>query len=96
MKLPWTRLYAAQADALCSPLTKMEIETVVFQMDGDKAHGPDGFPPFFYQKMWPVVQSDIYDMVTSFFNKGYLLKELNKTNITLIPKHKGPSNMKVF
>lgn len=35
-------------------------------------------------------------MVVSFFNRGYLLKEVNKTNIVLMPKHPRNDNIKDF
>lgn len=71
----------------------MEIETAVFQMDGNKSPDPDGFPPSFFQKMWPTVKEDIFKMVSSFFNRGYLLKDLNRTNIALIPKSLGSTKL---
>lgn len=86
----------AQAHLLNSPITKLEIETAVFQMEGNKAPGPDGFPPSFFQTMWPTIQNDIYAMVASFFNRGYLLKELNRTNVVLIPKDQNPCSPKDF
>lgn len=39
---------------------------------------------------------DICNMVHSFFYKGYLLKKLNKSYITLIPKIPKPSSMLQF
>lgn len=90
------KLSEVEANSLCTPITKMEIETTVFQMDSNKAPGPDGFHPSFYQHMRPTIQHDIYGMVASFFNRGYLLKELNKTNVVLIPKQHNPNQLKDF
>lgn len=39
------KLSTEQSASLYNPITKMEIETAVFQMDANKAPGPDGFPP---------------------------------------------------
>lgn len=74
------------------PLSKWEIESVVFQMDGEKAPGLDGFPPAFFHHYWPLVKKDLYCMVSSFFNRGYLLKELNNTKLILIPKKDCPEH----
>lgn len=74
----------------------MEIENAVFQIDGHKSPGPDGMPAIFYQHYWPEVGNDLIDMVASFLNRGFLLKELNKTIITLIPKGDSQESFKDF
>ncbi|KAF7833397.1 reverse transcriptase [Senna tora] len=43
-----TKLSARHTYILNRPFTNLEIETAVFQMDGSKAPGPDGFPPMFF------------------------------------------------
>jgi hypothetical protein len=40
---------------LTAPYTKEEVKTVVFQMNHNKALGPDGFPAEFYQNFWDVM-----------------------------------------
>lgn len=37
-------------DYLLSPIKDEEIKKVVFEMAGEKALGPDGFPAIFFQK----------------------------------------------
>ena len=34
---------------LVAPFTKKEIQDAIFEMDHNKAPGPDGFPAEFYQ-----------------------------------------------
>lgn len=53
-------------------------------------------PAIFYQHYWPEVGNDLIDMVASFLNRGYLLKELNQTIITLIPKGDSQESFKDF
>ncbi|XP_026397119.1 uncharacterized protein LOC113291845 [Papaver somniferum] len=48
--------------------------------------GPDGFLPGFYQSQWSVVKDDICKVVQAFFHSGFLLKKLNSTRVTLIPR----------
>ncbi|KAF7833483.1 cation/calcium exchanger 4-like [Senna tora] len=57
-----SKLTSQHLDILNKPFTKMEIKSVVFQMNGSKAPGPDGFPPSFYQHLWPNIESDIIAM----------------------------------
>jgi hypothetical protein len=39
-------------DILISPFTESEVKEAVFQMEHNKAPGPDGFPAEFYQVFW--------------------------------------------
>lgn len=55
-------------------------------MDDDKAPGPNGLPPKKIQANWDVVGMDITTMVQNFFTYGFILKEMNSTFISLIPK----------
>lgn len=78
---------------LTSTLSEEEVRTAVFQLGAVKAPGPDGFPGFFFQNYWDVVGTKVYQAVRSFFVGGYLLKELNQTNLVLIPKVGNPKNL---
>ena len=70
-----------------------EVEQAIKQMAPSKALGPDGMPPIFYQKYWHVVGSDVTTAVLSCLNSGRLLKSINHTFITLIPKVKNPKKV---
>jgi hypothetical protein len=39
-------------DVLISSFTGSEVKEAVFQMEHNKAPGPDGFPAEFYQVFW--------------------------------------------
>lgn len=39
---------------------------------------------------------DLTNMILSFLNSGYLLKELNQTNIVLLPKVEDPKTLKDY
>lgn len=72
--------------ALTRPVSMEEVKAAVFQMGPLKAPGSDGFPGWFYQKYWHVVDGDVFTAVQHFFQEGHMLRELNHTNVTLIPK----------
>lgn len=68
----------------------------MFQFDGRKALGPDGFVADFYQENWSWVGKDIVQSALAFFESGYMLKELNHTLITLILKVPNPQSVGDF
>jgi hypothetical protein len=51
--------------------TEEEVKKVVFQMEHNKAPGPDGFPAEFYQNFWEVIKSDLLELF-SFLHAGQL------------------------
>jgi mannosylglycoprotein endo-beta-mannosidase len=66
--------------------TEEEVKKVVFQMEHNKAPGPDGFPGEFYQNFWEVIKSDLLELF-SFLHAGQLeLFCLNFGEIILLPK----------
>lgn len=67
-------------------ITKEEVKEALMAMSPLKAPGPDGFHAMFYQKNWDITRDSLYNLVSDFFNSGYLQEGLNDTNIVLIPK----------
>ncbi|XP_074374335.1 uncharacterized protein LOC141714732 [Apium graveolens] len=78
---------------LLEAVTDEEVKNAVFHMHPDKAPGPDGMTPAFFQKNWKVVGKDVVLMVRKFFTTGVLMDNINSTNIVLIPKKKNPSRL---
>ncbi|GKV19300.1 hypothetical protein SLEP1_g29582 [Rubroshorea leprosula] len=77
---------------LCRAASEEEIRATVFQMGALKAPGVDGFPRCFYQQHWDLVGNDVCRAVQHFFTNGFMLREMNKTKIVLIPKVKNPKS----
>ncbi|GJT66824.1 sodium/hydrogen exchanger 6, partial [Tanacetum coccineum] len=77
----------SKADCMVHDVTNDEIKSVMFSMGDDKAPGPDGF------KAWDVVGGDITCAIRDFFSIGKLLKKLNHTIISLIPKVTTPARI---
>jgi len=44
---------------LCDEFSEKEIRDAVFQMEHNKAPGPDGFPAEFYQFFWETIKADL-------------------------------------
>lgn len=63
-----------------------EVSDALKQMGPLKASCPDGMPPMFFQRLWPMVEGDITNSVLSWLNSSTLPHPLNHTHITLNPK----------
>jgi hypothetical protein len=66
--------------------TEDEIKKAIFQMEHNKAPGPDRFPAEFYQVFWNVIKSDLLDLFKEFHNGTLPLFSLNFGTIILLPK----------
>ena len=72
--------------ALAKPFVVEEMECAFKDMAPLKAPRPDGMPPLFYQTYWTDVGMDISQAVLSCLYSRFVLKSINHTFITLIPK----------
>ena len=73
-------------EILISEFTEAEVREAIFQMEHNKAPGPDGFPAEFYQAFWDTIKGDLMAMLSE-FHKGELpLYSLNFGTIILLPK----------
>ncbi|KAL8094943.1 hypothetical protein AgCh_036452 [Apium graveolens] len=75
---------------LIMPIAEKGVKAALFQMHPDKAPGPDGMTPTFFQKHWYVMGNHIIELTRYFFETGDILEGLNKMNIVLVPKKKDP------
>ena len=73
-------------DLLTAPFTEKEVKEAVFQMEHNKAPGPDGFPVEFYQRFWEVIKGDLLSMFQELHYGDLPIFILNFGVITLIPK----------
>lgn len=81
---------------LNAKFSKIEIKKALFQMNPDKAPGPDGFSAAFFQKCWHFIRDEVTEALEGNMNSGKILKELNNTFIALIPKKDKAENFEEF
>ncbi|XP_074305947.1 uncharacterized protein LOC141641174 [Silene latifolia] len=83
-------------DFLTKTFTAKDVRRAVFQLGALKSPGPDGFSALFFQKCWHFVKHDVIAVVLNILNGGVVLKELNRTFITLVPKCESPERVEDF
>jgi hypothetical protein len=75
-------------DILTSIFTEKEVKAAIFQMEHNKAPGPDGFPTEFYQVFWEIIKIDLMALFHEFHKGDLPLFSLNFGIITLLSKEK--------
>jgi hypothetical protein len=95
-QISFPRLDASEVQQIRGDISDEEIKSAVFSMKPWKAPGPDGFPAGFYQKSWSIVGRGVCDFVRNVWSNPTLLKEVNFTDICLIPKVDHPENIQQF
>lgn len=67
-------------------MTFEEFTIAMSQMHPDKASGPDGLNPAFYQNFWPMLGKEVFDCCKNWLQGASFPADLNNTNVVLIPK----------
>ncbi|KAL0415817.1 UNVERIFIED_CONTAM: hypothetical protein Slati_3413600 [Sesamum latifolium] len=91
-KLQWLK----DGEILTAPALNSEIKDALFDIAEDSAPGLDGFSAGFFKAAWAIVGNDFCAVVHKFFISGVLLKQINATLLTLIPKVQMPSKVSDF
>jgi hypothetical protein len=81
---------------LTAPYTEEEIKKAVFQMEHNKAPGPDGFPAEFYQTFWEVIKADLLALFVDLHAGRLDLFRINFGEIILLPKVKNAERIQQY
>jgi len=74
----------------------MEVKSALFSIESSKTPGPNGFGAGFFKQYWEFLKKDFFNRIVEFFKNGHLLRQINHTFITLIPKRDNPSETHHF
>lgn len=83
-------------NSLQREFTRYDVRRIMFRILDDKAHGIDGFNSCFYKHCWDIIGDEVSEAILDVFRTGKLLKEINVTTLTLIPKVNCPANVTKF
>ncbi|CAA7042276.1 unnamed protein product [Microthlaspi erraticum] len=86
----------SMAQLLSAIPTDDEITKVFSSLPRNKAPGPDGFTMEFFASSWDLVGSDLVAAVKEFFTSSVMLRHVNATVISLIPKVPGAETLSNF
>lgn len=75
------------------PFSLEEIKKAVFDLGGDKAPRPDGFPMQFFKTFWEIIKLDLLRLCEDFYFGKANLERINWANIALIPKIDSPESL---
>lgn len=81
---------AEDNDFFTAPFSLEEIKDAVWNCDGEKSPGPDGFNLQFYKKFWHLLKFEVRDFLLEFYNNTSFPKAMTATFIALIPKKDHP------
>lgn len=79
---------------MCTEVTHEEIKSALFAIDDNKALGIDGFNALFFKISWDIVKEDVSKVVQEFFTENKLLRVVNNTMISLVPKSTHPKTIR--
>ena len=85
-----TKVSPSRNHMLNRDFTTREVEQALKQMHPQKASGPDGMPPLFFQHFWSISGEEVTKTVLDFLNLGIFPPNFNETHIVLIPKVNDP------
>ena len=78
------------------PIEKKEIKDGLWALKAFRAPRSDGLHVGFYKRFWMITEKSVEEVVKEVFERGCVPFYLNKTLITLIPKHSGADSLRSF
>ena len=82
--------------SMVSSFSEEEVKEAVWQCEGSKSPGPDGFNFTFIRNCWDVLKSNVREVVNLFQDIGVIPKGCNASFIALVPKVCDPLSLDQF
>ncbi|CAJ2677955.1 unnamed protein product [Trifolium pratense] len=88
--IDFSSLSAEDNALLLAPFEEEEVKDTIWDCDGNKSPGPDGFNLNFFKACWTIVKNDVMAFLREFHNNAILPKAVTASFLTLIPKKDHP------
>jgi len=83
-------------EGLLASFSEKEIRDAVWQCEGTKSPGPDGYYFNFIKKNWELLKEDFVAALSLFHETGCIPKGCNASFIALVPKVRDPSKLEQY
>ncbi|WMV25457.1 hypothetical protein MTR67_018842 [Solanum verrucosum] len=91
-----TKYFQSMANANRREFEEEEIFSVIKSCAPDKAPGPDGVTMAFFQHAWEIIKYEIIKALRHYHQHCHMVKSVNATFISLIPKKKGAIELRDY
>ena len=92
--LLFNEIESEAASKLEEVFSEEEIWTAISGLNGDKAHGPDGFPLAFWSFSWDFFKPEVLGFFKEFHEQGIFVRSLNATFLVFVPKKQNVEDLK--
>ncbi|GKE82912.1 hypothetical protein Tco_1552912, partial [Tanacetum coccineum] len=85
-----------EAEYMISMVTSDEIKEAIFDIDSNKAFGPDGYTFGFFKKAWSIIGKEVCLVIRDFFINGKLRDEIKEAIFAIDSKLEVPNKVSEF
>ncbi|PNX70644.1 cysteine-rich receptor-like protein kinase, partial [Trifolium pratense] len=83
-------------DLLLQPFSEEDVREVIWNCDGNKSLGPDGYNFNFLKECWPTLKCDVMEFLNEFHRNAVLPKAVTASFLALIPKKDHPQHLSEY
>ncbi|MCH81419.1 LINE-1 reverse transcriptase like, partial [Trifolium medium] len=94
--MDFKKLNADDNAILLEPFEEEEVREAIWNCDGNKSPGPDGFNFNFLKACWSIVKQDVMEFLKEFYHSSILPKAITASFLTLIPKKDHPQELSEY
>lgn len=76
--------------------TELKVKQTIDKLNDDKALGPDGFMVMIFKVLWNIIKIDLVSKFIHLYLGRNIVRKMNHTFITLIPKVEGLERLEDF
>lgn len=85
-----SKLSESDRTSLEKEFSKEKIKRAIWDCGVEKCPGPNGFNFHFFRQFWEILKGDFENLFAKFYSNSKLVRVLNSSFITLIPKKANP------